>query len=120
MRLQKIILIITAVGIISLAGYFLLRMIFHPVRYIRVVEWIRNAGDHPDWAVSALTSCDNAHFTFPTHGYIGFLWGDSFRPGHSHQGLDIFSGDEPGLTPVYAAYSGYLTRLPDWKASVII
>lgn len=120
MKLQKIILFITAVGVISLTGYLLLRTFFHPIRYIRVVEWIRNASDHADWAVSALTSCDNAPFTFPTDGYIGFLWGDSFRPGHSHQGLDIFSGGEPGLTPVYAAHSGYLTRMPDWKSSIII
>jgi hypothetical protein len=25
-----------------------------------------------------------------------------------------------GLTPVIAAYPGYLTRLPDWKSSVIV
>jgi hypothetical protein len=56
----------------------------------------------------------------PTTGYIGFLWGDSFRPGHKHQGLDIFGGDKAGATPVYAAYSGYLTRLPEWKSSLII
>jgi murein DD-endopeptidase MepM/ murein hydrolase activator NlpD len=56
----------------------------------------------------------------PTDGYIGFLWGDSFRPGHKHQGLDIFGGEQPGVTPVVAAYSGYLTRLPDWKSSLII
>jgi murein DD-endopeptidase MepM/ murein hydrolase activator NlpD len=48
------------------------------------------------------------------------LWDDSFRPGHRHQGLDIFGGEENGVTPVYAAYAGYLTRLPDWKSTVII
>lgn len=56
----------------------------------------------------------------PTDGYIGFLWGDSFRPGHRHQGIDIFAGTEPGITEVRAAYSGYLTRLADWKSSLII
>lgn len=120
MKMHKFILIIVAVGILSLAGYFLLRSVFRPIRYLRIVEWIRNAHDHPDWSVSALESCDNAPFVFPTDGYIGFLWGDSFRPGHSHQGLDIFSGGEQAITPVYAAHQGYLTRKPDWKSSVII
>ena len=56
----------------------------------------------------------------PVDGFIGFLWDDSFRPGHHHQGIDIFSGKQPGVTPVYAATDGYLTRLADWKSTVII
>jgi murein DD-endopeptidase MepM/ murein hydrolase activator NlpD len=56
----------------------------------------------------------------PTDGYIGFVWGDSFRPGHRHQGLDIFGGEEVGQTPVVASYSGYLTRLSDWRSAVIL
>jgi len=48
------------------------------------------------------------------------LWDDSFRPGHRHQGIDIFSGTPPGEIPVYAAYDGYLTRQSDWKSSLII
>jgi murein DD-endopeptidase MepM/ murein hydrolase activator NlpD len=68
-----------------------------------------------------LTRCsDDTPFLFPTEGYIGFLWDDSFRPGHRHQGIDIFSKLPSGETPVYAAYSGYLTRLTDWKSSLII
>jgi len=51
---------------------------------------------------------------------IGFLWDDSFRPGHRHQGLDIFGAEDVGVTPVIVAYPGYLTRLPDWKSSVIV
>ena len=64
--------------------------------------------------------CGEAVFVFPTRGYIGFLWDDSFRPGHRHQGIDIFGGGEAGSVPVYAAYEGYLTRLSDWKSTVII
>lgn len=56
----------------------------------------------------------------PTDGYIGFVWGDSFRPGRAHQGLDIFGPGGLGRTPVVAAYDGYLTRLPDWRSAVII
>jgi len=82
--------------------------------------WFQNPNDHADWAISAGETCGSAPFKMPTSGYIGFMWDDSFRPGHRHQGLDIFGGSEPGETPVYAAYAGYLTRLPDWKSSVII
>ena len=42
------------------------------------------------------------------------------RVGHRHQGIDIFGGGEVNETPVYSAYPGYLTRLPDWKSSLII
>lgn len=86
----------------------------------RLWEWFRDPQEHAEWAVHAGERCGEAPFVMPTDGYIGFLWGDSFRPGHKHQGLDIFGGQQPGVTTVVAAYSGYLTRLPDWKSSVII
>ncbi len=103
------------------AGYF---WFIHPrrtaSRTTRVVQFIRNPQTYADWMVRANTRCEGAPFAFPTDGYIGFLWDDSFRPGHRHTGLDIFGGTPPGQTPVYAAYDGYLTRLPDWKSTVII
>jgi murein DD-endopeptidase MepM/ murein hydrolase activator NlpD len=120
MKLLKIALITAIVVVFIIAAYFILRILFRPARYLRVVEWIRNPEKHPEWAVSALDSCGEAPFLFPTDGYIGFIWGDSFRPGHKHQGLDIFGGAETGTKPVYAIHDGYLTRLPDWKSSVII
>lgn len=70
--------------------------------------------------MSAGSRCGSAPFLFPTDGFVGFLWGDSFRPGHIHQGIDIFAGTDVGVTPVIAAYPGYLTRLSDWKSSVIV
>ncbi len=82
--------------------------------------WLRNPDAHPDWLIKANGHCMDAPFIFPTDGYVGYLWDDSFRPGHRHQGIDIFGGTNPGVTPVFAAYDGYLTRLPDWKSSVII
>lgn len=65
------------------------------------------------------TRCGDAPFQLPTSGYIGYLWGDSFRPGHRHQGIDIFSGAQPGVVEVRAAFDGYLTRRADWKSSLI-
>lgn len=91
-----------------------------PGRYNQVLKWLRNPSAYPEWAVKAGQRCGSAPFIMPTDGFIGFLWDDSFRIGHRHQGIDIFGGTEVNQTPVIAAYSGYLTRLPDWKSTVII
>ena len=120
MKMVKTFLILCAVGLAALFGWYIWRQIARPARFVRVVEWLRNAEAHPDWAVSANQRCGDAPFSMPTDGYIGFLWDDSFRPGHRHQGLDIFGGQASGATPVYAAYDGYLTREPDWKSSLIM
>ncbi len=101
--------------------YFYLEFRSPSSRTVRLVEWLRNSQDHPDWAVHAGQYCQpETPFLLPTDGLIGYLWDDSFRPGHRHSGLDIFGGTEPGVTPVVAAYSGYLTRQPEWKSAVII
>jgi peptidoglycan LD-endopeptidase LytH len=120
---------ILLVMLIPLAGvltFFLVRgasglprLVDTAPRTAKVLEWLRGAGD-PAWRVSALERCGEAPFLMPTNGFIGFLWDDSFYPGHRHQGLDIFGGEDSGVTPVYAAYPGYLTRLETWKSSVIL
>lgn len=89
-------------------------------RTARLMEWFRHVEQHPDWSIQAAERCGEAPFLLPTDGYIGFLWGDSFRPGHRHQGIDIFGGGAPGVTRVVAAFDGYLTRLPEWKSSLIM
>ncbi len=78
---------------------------------------------YDSWSIRAGERCREAPFLLPTDGYIGFFWGDSFRPGRAHQGLDIFGPTGPdglGQTPIVAAYDGYLTRLPEWRSAVII
>lgn len=85
-----------------------------------VWEFFADPAAHADWKLVAGTQCGEAPFIFPTTGMVGFLWDDSFRIGHHHQGIDIFAGTEAGITPVIAAYDGYLTRLTDWKSSVIL
>jgi len=82
--------------------------------------FLRNPASRPDLMIKAGTQCDSAPFIFPTDGMVGFIWDDSFRPGHRHQGIDIFSGTDIGITPVAAAYPGYLTRQSDWKSTLII
>ena len=115
-----VILIVLVVLISVLAYYFLIHRAGSTLRSTRVIEWIRNPEKHPDWAVQAGESCEGAPFVMPTNGYIGFLWDDSFRPGHEHSGLDIFGGTDIGITPVVAAFDGFLTRQSDWKSTVII
>jgi len=103
------------------SGYFLYRKFTTDgIRSVKVLAWLKNPGAHADWTVSAGERCGDAPFIIPSDGLIGYLWDDSFRINHRHQGIDIFGGEEPGKTPVLAAYTGYLTRLPDWKSSLII
>ncbi len=114
-------LAVIMVGALAGVGFYIYRTM-KPAsgRSLRVVEWIRNPAAHPDWAVQAGVRCTpQAPFLMPTDGLIGYLWDDSFKAGHRHQGLDIFGGSEVGRTPVVAAYPGYLTRLASWRSAVI-
>lgn len=120
MKYFKTAFILLAIGLTALIGYYVVRNVFRPARFLKVMQWLRDPQSHPEWVISAGDRCGEAPFSIPTNGMIGFLWDDSFRIGHSHQGIDIFGGTEPGLTPVFAAHSGYLTRLDDWKSSLII
>jgi murein DD-endopeptidase MepM/ murein hydrolase activator NlpD len=107
--------------ILLVGGYFLYRRYgTNASRSARVLDWLKEPDAHPGWAIQAGERCGSAPFIMPTDGFAGYLWDDSFRIGHRHQGVDIFGGRELGLTPVVAAYTGYLTRLPDWKSSLII
>lgn len=101
-------------------GYFLLRNPYNFGRTGLVTEWIRNSKAHPDWAIRAGERCGSAPFILPTDGFVGFMWGDSFYIGHTHQGVDIFAGTQPGKVRVIAAADGYLTRMPEWKSSLIL
>jgi peptidoglycan LD-endopeptidase LytH len=83
-------------------------------------QWRRNPAAHPDWKLAAGSQCGPAPFLFPTDGFAGFLWGDSFGLRHTHQGIDIFAGTDIGITRVIAAYPGYLRRLSEWKSAVIV
>jgi hypothetical protein len=109
-----IVIIVVAAGI----AYYWYRP--NSARLLSFRSWINNPALHPDWKLAAGSQCGSAPFRFPTDGFVGFLWGDSFRPGHRHQGIDIFAGTGIGVTRVVSAYPGYLTRLPDWKSSVIV
>lgn len=90
-------------------------------RLLRLRAWLQDPAAMPNWAMTAGERCGDAPMLMPTTGFIGFGWGDSFRPGHRHSGFDIFSPDgEVNLTPVVAAYDGYLSRPTHWRSAVII
>jgi murein DD-endopeptidase MepM/ murein hydrolase activator NlpD len=122
MKNNRILLAIIAAGVVIGLGTFIYRAVRPAAgRSVRVMDWLREPSAHPEWAVQAGTRClPDAPFLLPSDGFIGYLWGDSFNAGHRHQGLDIFAGTDVGVTPVVAAYSGYLTRQADWKSAVIV
>jgi len=110
--------IIVAVIAAVVTAYYTYRP--NAARVDKFRQWMRNPASHPDWKLVAGTQCGSAPFLFPTDGFAGFLWGDSFGLRHTHQGIDVFAGTEVGITRVIAAYPGYLRRLPDWKSAVIV
>lgn len=119
---RGLIVILGGVIVVGLVAAYFLRFssLFSSPRTRNLLAFLRNPVAREDWITPALARCGDAPFVMPTSGYIGFLWDDSFRPGHRHAGIDIFGGGEAGEVPVYAAYDGYLTRLADWKSTVII
>ena len=84
-----------------------------------VQAFIKKPAENQEFVIKAGTRCGNAPFVFPTTGMVGYLWDDSFQIGHRHQGIDIFAGTDVNVTPVFSAYAGYITRLPEWKSTVI-
>ena len=121
--MKKILIFVLSIGVIAaiVAVYFLyIKPSPGSSRSKYVIQWIRSPQEHQDWAVSAGERCGDAPFVMPTSGLIGYLWDDSFRPGHRHQGIDIFGGAEAGVVEVYAAADGYLTRETGWKSTVIM
>jgi hypothetical protein len=117
-RFLTISIIIIAVVTALATGYYMYRT--NAGRADKFYQWMRNPASHADWKLLAGSQCNSAPFLFPTDGFVGFLWGDSFGLRHTHQGIDIFAGTDINITQVISAYPGYLTRLPDWKSSVIV
>jgi hypothetical protein len=113
-----LLILVTAIVTAGITAYFLYRPNVERLNKFR--RWIRDPASYPEWKLAAGSQCGSAPFRFPTDGFVGFLWGDSFRPGHNHQGIDIFAGTDVGVTGVVSAYPGYLTRMPDWKSTVIV
>lgn len=86
-------------------------------------RWWRGAEeDRQALIVTQRERCPGAPFILPSDGFIGLLYGDPRGPystDRPHQGIDIFSDADPGVTPVYAAYDGFITREAGWKSTLI-
>jgi murein DD-endopeptidase MepM/ murein hydrolase activator NlpD len=124
MKKAWIVLVPVLLVVGGLAGFVFFRSPYFQTirvgRHQKVLAFIRNPLEHQDWVLDAGQVCGEAPFPFPTRGFVGYLWGDSFRLNNRHQGIDIFAGTDVGKTPVMAAYDGFLTRQSDWKSSLII
>ncbi len=111
-------LLFSIVLVAAIAGGYYLYRIYRPAseRLLLFRAWRSNPSAHPEWKLTAGSRCGEAPFIFPTDGMIGFLWDDSFRPGHHHQGLDIFGADGYWCDADYRSIS----RLPDSPAGLEI
>jgi len=117
----KTLLAVIIIGIFIGVGYYLYQFYRSSrARSLYVRAFLSDPAANSQYLIKAGSRCGNAPFIFPTTGMVGYLWDDSFQIGHRHQGIDIFAGTDINVTPVIAAYAGYLTRLPDWKSSVIV
>jgi hypothetical protein len=114
--LAIIAMLLLCIGFVSLYSYSRLRD-------NGVTDYLQYRQD-PDGVdlprATELAQCTAAPFIMPTSGWVGILYGDSIFGTSNHSGLDIFGLQGNGLTPVYAAYDGYVTRLPEWVSAVII
>jgi len=118
---QKKLIPVLVIGLLAGLGIFIFRQFrSSSARSPYVWAYLNQPSAHQEFVIQAGARCGDAPFIFPTTGMVGYLWDDSFQSGHRHQGIDIFAGTDVDITPVIAAYPGYLTRLPEWKSSVIV
>ena len=120
--MSKRFLIVSIIVVIVIAAAGTAYYTYQPniARMDKFRQWRQNPASHTDWKLVAGSQCGSAPFLFPTDGFAGFLWGDSFGLRPTHQGIDVFAGTDVGITRVVSAYPGYLTRSPDWKSAVIV
>ena len=125
---RRMILIGLAVALAGLlySGPRLLRLLWRAAdpRNQSFVRWFTGSEEEREALVTTRReACPGAPFILPTDGFVGLLYGDPRGPystAHPHQGIDIFSDGPPGVTPVYAAYDGYVTREQRWVSALIL
>lgn len=123
-RLLKLIgtLVIVGVFVVSLGVVWYLRN-SETDSNDHIRKWFTAPQQRPELITVGGVACEDAPFILPSEGFIGLLWADPARPYNvlrRHTGIDIFGDGDSGTVANYAAYDGYLTRLPDWKSTVII
>jgi murein DD-endopeptidase MepM/ murein hydrolase activator NlpD len=120
-RLKIIISTMLIFLLLIAGGYWYLRTHTRTDRIGRIRTWWADPTAHPDWQINIGQRCGDAPMLIPTTGFIGVAWGDGAPPLYEHTGYDIFSPDsDDNVTPIIAAYDGYLTRESTWRSAVII
>jgi murein DD-endopeptidase MepM/ murein hydrolase activator NlpD len=123
LKLLTVLLVLLCVSYLINRGMGYLRMLNDP-RNHSFLQWSQgDAAARAELITSQRDACPGAPFILPTDGFIGLLYADLRGPYSSsnpHQGIDIFSEGEPGTTPVYAAYDGYVTRDASWRSALIL
>ena len=123
--IRRRIVLVVLLLLLLFAGYYAVTLVLdlrRPGSRQFVQWWQGNRATRQALVVSEREACPGAPFILPSDGFIGLLYGDPRGPystRNPHQGIDIFSNSDPGVTPVYAAYDGYLTRESDWKSTLI-
>ncbi len=113
----SIIIIVACVVII----YALVRVQSMATRFGRIGTWFDDPATNNSWHVTGGERCGDAPMLIPSSGFVGVRWNDGLAPLYQHSGLDIFSPDgADNVTPIYAAYDGYLYRQENWRSAVII
>lgn len=111
-------------GMLLIAVYLIARVEdLAGTRGRQFIQWARgDEEERADLVTIQREQCPGAPFVLPADGFIGLLYNDPNGPYSTtapHQGIDIFSNSDPGVTPVYAAYGGYITREDDWRSTLI-
>lgn len=117
--------LLVVAGVVIYLSYRTVRFVEVNVTSDRIDVWTlwwTGTQQERETLVTQQFPCPGAPFILPSEGYIGLLYADPRLPyseSRRHQGIDIFSIGEPGVTPVYAAYDGYITRQTYWASAVI-
>ena len=116
------------ISILAFGGLFLVVVAFIYRSQVVNISRIQGIGPFvnapetfPDWIVEGGTRCGDAPMIIPSTGYIGVGYRDGTPPLYAHTGYDIFSpAGQDNVTPIFAAYDGYLTREANWRSAVIL
>lgn len=121
-RKQKFIALIALVAVLGFLGWLWWQRVGNSNPSGDVIRrWFTDTTSRADLITQ--TACAGAPFILPSSGFIGLLYADPSGPYNiinRHTGIDIFGDGRAGEIPVLAAYDGYLSRLDDWLATVII
>ncbi|MCC7449258.1 MAG: M23 family metallopeptidase [Anaerolineae bacterium] len=125
MRRRRILLLLIPVllAVLAYLGWRIYPYLAPSPTRPQLMNWLRDPSSRAALITNLTQPCPGAPFRLPSVGFVGFLYDDSTGPYNvlnPHPGIDIFGNGDVGTVPIYAAYDGYLTRLSDWKSSVII